>query len=161
MARAAYLAVGLLLALAGSGMTLGADEVDKQRQRLAKANDPGERAKISVKLGDELLKRITAAYRHEDREGGEELLSEYRETILAAGQALLASGRVARRQPRGFKELEIHLRKGERALLDVGRGLVYDQKQIIDETREEMEKLRQALLAALMRSPKAPRSNGS
>lgn len=150
MARPAQLVAGLLAAvLLCAGSALG-DEVDKQRQRLARANDPVSRAKITVKLGEALLDKINRAFRDHDIEQGVGLLDEYREAVLHAGRELLASGRDARRKSGGFKHLEIHIRKGERRLEDMSHTLPYNETGNIKETREELESLRQDLLAALM-----------
>lgn len=151
MARPAQLVAGLLLALSLLPPQATGDELDKQRQRLARATDPGERAKISVKIGEELLEQLTRAYKKGATAEGERLLGDYLDTVKTAGRALLDSGRDARRRPKGFKELEIHLRKGDRKLQDVSRLLTYDQQEVFEQARKEMEALRQELLAALMR----------
>ncbi|MGH9804553.1 MAG: hypothetical protein ACRD4D_05225 [Candidatus Acidiferrales bacterium] len=161
MARPAQLVAGLLAALlVCAGGALG-DEVDKQRERLKRANDPVDHAKITVKLGDALLDKLIAAFRKGQTEQGERLLADYREAVLFAGRKLLSSGRDARRSPGGFKQLEIHIRQGERRLEDLSHGLSYDQVERIDETREELESLRQDLLAALMRVKPQSSNKGS
>lgn len=161
MTPPAHLVAGLLLAALGcAGPALG-DEVEKQRTRLARTNDPVERAKITVKLGDALLDKMIFAFRNGLTDQGEKLLAEYREAVLYAGRKLLSSNRDARRSPGGFKHLEIHIRQGERRLVDLSHGLSYDQVGRIDETREELESLRQDLLAALMRVEPESSNKGS
>ena len=161
MARPAQLVAGLLIAALLCALPALADEVDKQRKRLAGAKDPADRAKITVKLGDALLDKLTHAYLSGQTEQGEQLLAEYREAVLYAGRKLLASGRDARRSPGGFKHLEIHIRQGARRLEDMSHGLTYDQVESIDDTRKELEDLRQHLLAALMRVKPPPANPGS
>lgn len=159
MARPAQFAAGLLLALTLLPLGSSANDLEKQRQRLARATDPGERAKITAKIGDELLELITRAYKKSETAEAERLLAEYRDAIRDAGRGLLQSGRDARRRPKGFKEMEIHLRKGARKLLDVSQGLPYDQRETLEATREEMEALRQELLAALMKVDNEPKTD--
>lgn len=151
MARLAQLAAALLLAALVCAAAARGDEVEKQRERLKRTHDPVDRAKITVKLGEALLDKITSAFRNGHSDEGEELLGEYREAVLYAGRKLLSSGRDARRRPAGFKHLEIHIRQGDRRLEDLSHGLHYDEVEQIDETRQELESLRQDLLAALMR----------
>lgn len=160
MPRLAQSAAGLLLALALLPFSLAADELERHRQRLARETDAGERAKITVKIGEELLERITRAYKKGEPAEAERILTEYREAIETAAQGLLQSGRDAPRRPKGFKELEIHLRKGARKLLDVSHGLAYDQQELLQTTREQMESLRKELLAALMKVNDEPKPNG-
>jgi len=160
MARRTEFVAGLLLAVLVSAAPGVSDELDKQRQRLARASDVVDRAKITAKLGDALLDHMTRAFRNDHAEEGEKLLAEYRGAIQDAGRQLLASGRDARRSPGGFKHLEIHIRKGARRLEDLSHALPFDQVEAIDEAREELESLRQDLLAALMRVNSDPARKG-
>ena len=146
---ARLLAVLFLGLLVGSGAAAD-DEVEKQRERLQQTSDVADRAKVVAKLGDALLDRMTRAFRKGRTEEGEKLLAEYREVIETAGRKLLAARLDARRSPHGFKELEIHIRKGGRRLADITHSLSYEQAEVVDKTREELESLRQDLLAALM-----------
>ena len=161
MPRPAQLVAGLLTAVLVCAGAALSDEVDKQRGRLKRTNDPAERAKITVKLGDALLDKMTHSFRSGQTDQGVQLLAEYREAVLYAGRKLLESGRDARRSPGGFKHLEIHIRKGERRLSDLSHALTYDQVEKFDDTREELENLRQDLLAALMRVKPEPSNKGS
>lgn len=161
MPRPAQLVAGFLLAALVCGGPALADEVDKQREKLNRTNDPVERAKITVKLGDALLDKLTIAFRKGQTERGDQLLTEYREAVLHAGRKLLASNRDARRSPGGFKHLEIHIRRGERRLADMGHLLNFEQVEMINETRDELENLRQDLLAALMSVEPGPYNKGT
>lgn len=146
---ARLLAVLFLASWVGTGLATG-DDVEKHRERLQQTSDVADRAKIAAKLGDALLDSMTRAFRKGLTEEGEKLLAEYREVIQTAGRKLLNAGLDARHSPRGFKELEIHIRKGERRLADITHSLSYEQVEVVDDTRKELESLRQELLAALM-----------
>lgn len=162
MTRPARLTAGLLTAALLCAGPAAGDEVDKQRQRLARASDPVSRAKITVKLGEALLDTMARAFRDARFEEGERILAEYCGAVLAAGRDLLASGHDARRSPGGFKHLEIHIRKGERRLEEMSHTPNYEGVEKITETRAELESLRQDLLAALMHvEPPPPAEKGS
>jgi len=140
-----FLVLALIFPLSG-----GAEDLAKLRQQLARESDADDRAKITVKIGQELLKQISRAYEKETPEEAERLLGEYREAVRAAHEDLKQSGRDARRKPKGFKDLEIHLRKSTRSLEDLGHALSFDQRSVLDEAIAEMDAIRQELLENLM-----------
>ncbi|MFQ5663229.1 MAG: hypothetical protein ACE5HL_05325 [Terriglobia bacterium] len=149
MRRAAYIPKALLGVLL-LGSVAATDDLAKLRQKLARETDPADRAKITVKIGREMLKQIAKIYKEGAYTDAEQLLGEYREAVRAAHRDLAQSGRDARRKPKGFKDLEIHLRKSERKLEDVTRGLPYDVRAPVEEAVAEMEAIRLKLLRALM-----------
>ncbi|MFQ5723793.1 MAG: hypothetical protein ACE5G6_04815 [Terriglobia bacterium] len=125
-------------------------ETAELRARLERENDPGERAKLAVKIGENLFEEVTRTYQEGDYEAGEERLAEYLDVLRQAHQELEASGRDARRQPKGFKELEIHLRKSRRELRDLARRLPFDKRAPLEQAIAEMGEMRTALLSNLM-----------
>ncbi|MBI2956160.1 MAG: hypothetical protein HYY26_02485 [Acidobacteria bacterium] len=158
------MAVGVrlcLLVLAG-GLVAGvaaAEKLEELQEKLSRTSSPAERAKITVKIGEELLKQAAAKYGAGAYEEGDRVLAEYVEAIRAAHQGLQDSGRDARRKPAGFKQLEIHLRKSRRKLEDMARIVPYPQRAPVEKTMEEMESIRSELLRALMRLDPKPESN--
>lgn len=150
MLGAAHLARAFLLAglLAGGA---AADDLAKLRQKLAREDDPGDRAKISVKIGEELLHQVSKTYEESAYAEAEQLLDDYMATVRTAHQGLRESGRDARRKPKGFKQLEIHLRKARRRLEDIARRLPFDKRAPVDEAALDAETMRVELLRALMK----------
>ena len=150
MPRRVYLALSLLLLLFALPVRATADELERQRERLAHATDAGERAKITVKIGEELLERVTKAYKEANSQKAAEWLAAYHDAIQTAGKGLLDSRREEPHQLRGFKDLEIHLRKGMRHLRDIEYLVPLDEQDAVETLRGEMDSLRQELLRALM-----------
>ena len=140
-------AVALVAALVFPG---AAEDLAKLREKLARETDPADRAKITVDIGEELLKRASRQYKDEAYDEGDQLLNDYKQAMRAAYDDLMKTGRDARRKPKGFKHLEIHLRKGRRRLEDLARVLPYDQRTPVYEAIEEVEALRGEILGALM-----------
>lgn len=161
MLRPARLLSALFLASLVVTAPAQGDDVEKQRERLERTTGVADRAKISAKLGDALLDRMTRAFRKGRTEEGEKLMAEYREVIETAGRKLLEAGIDARRRPHGFKDLEIHIRKGERRLAEMSHNLSYEQIEVVNKLREDLESLRQDLLAALMGVAPDPSRKGS
>lgn len=150
MLAPARLLAAFLLGLTAVPAPASGDEVEKQRERLQQATDVADRAKIAAKLGDALLDRMSRAFRKGRAEEGEKLLAEYREVIATAGRKLLEAKLDARHHPHGFKDLEIHIRKGERRLGDMTHNLPYEKIEVVNEIRLDLESLRRDLLTALM-----------
>lgn len=125
-------------------------ETAKLQARLEQERDPGERARIAVKIGENLFEEISRAYQADDYESGEARLSEYLELLRQAHRELEESGRDARRKPKGFKDLEIHLRKTRRKLQALARRLPYGQRGPVEEVIAAMGEMRTALLSKLM-----------
>ena len=156
MPRRVALALSLLLLLFALPARATADELERQQARLKVAADAGERAKITVKIGEELLDRLTKAYKNGNSEKAGEWLTAYRGAIQSAGKGLLESRRQEPRQLKGFKDLEIHLRKGMRHLREIEHLVPLDEQEAVETLRSEMDSLRQELLRALMEGKQEP-----
>lgn len=139
-----------------------ADNLDKLRQELARANDPIDRAKATAKLGDELIKQISNRYKAGAYTEGEQLLDEYVKAVRAAHRGLQETGRDANRKPAGFKQLEIHLRKSARDLERIAQHapvLPADTRDTLLRARKELENIRSELLRALLQGNAKPESD--
>lgn len=152
---------GQALLLAGlCAVAVVAEDLAALRQKLARETDPAERAKITVKIGEELLDQISNKYDEGAYSEADQLLGDYMAATRAAHQGLRESGRDARRKPKGFKQMEIHLRKARRRLEDMARRLPFDQRALLDEAALDIEILRVDLLHALMKvEPKLRNQN--
>lgn len=149
MKRLRYSLSALVAAAFLAGAAAGAD-LAELRQKLARETDPANRAKITVKIGEELLKQVARKLKDgADAEAGS-LLLDYRQAIHKAYDDLVESGRDARRKPKGFKHLEIHLRQSRRRLDDMARPLPYEDRRPVEEAIKDLEELRMKLLADLM-----------
>lgn len=143
-AGSALLTLGLV-----AGAAAGAD-LDKLRQKLAREPNPANRAKITVEIGEELLDQASRKFKDGAYTEGESILLEYRQAVHEAYDDLVQTGRDARRKPKGFKHLEIHLRKSRRRLDDMARSVPYESRRPIEETIKDLEELRLKLLDDLM-----------
>lgn len=142
----------LLVALLSAALLPAQDaELAKLRRKLAGKDDPGSRAKITVKIGNRLLDQLQRHYQKGNTTEGEETLAEYMTAIEAAHQGLMQSGRDARKKPKGFKHLEVHLRRSARRLQDVAYSLPSNERGTLQAALEKVEGLRLELLAAVMK----------
>lgn len=90
------------------------------------------KVKVLIKISDLHLRSATDAVNKDDFEQADQLLSQYEETVGRALQTLKSSGRNAQKNPAGFKEFEISLRKQLRLLDDLKSRYAFDQTQVID-----------------------------
>lgn len=143
----------VLVALLGAAVPTAAREgLDELEQKLAREEDPADRAKITVKIGKELLKQVSRAYRRNQPEKGRELLDRYMKAIEKAYTDLKESGIDARRHSKGFKDLEVHLRKSERTVQDIAETRPLEERAPLLQVVDRMETIRLELLTALMKT---------
>jgi len=136
------------------------ERLDREREKLKRTTDPVDRTKIDIDISEILLSLVGDAVRSGEPEALGRRLGEYVDTIEDAHQAMMKTGRDAHRKPKGFKELEISLRRQIRILDDIGRGLTYDQREPVDKAKQQASDIRDDLLKALFGDPNASGRKG-
>jgi len=132
------------------------ERLDRERERLKRTTDPVDRTKIDINISEILLSLVTDAVKTGEPEVLGKRLNEYMETIQDAHQTMMKTGRDAHRKPKGFKELEISLRRQIRMLDDIGRGLTFDQREPVEKAKQQASEIRDDLLKALFGDQNAP-----
>jgi hypothetical protein len=136
------------------------ERLDREREKLKHTTDAVDRTKIDIDVSEILLSLVSDAVRSGEPEALGKRLGEYVDTIQDAHQAMMKTGRDAHRKPKGFKELEISLRRQIRILDDIGRGLTYDQREPVDKAKQQASDIRDDLLKALFGEQNAPDHKG-
>jgi len=147
--RSQWLGV-VLAAVLSVALAAADDTLQELRDKLARERDADDRAKITVHIGEMLLGQIAEALKESDLEAGKGLLDEYVEAMRQAYEDLSESGRDARRKPKGFKDLEIHLRRSHKTLEELGHLLSFDELEPLQKAMEEIDAIREKLLDNLM-----------
>ena len=132
------------------------ERLDREREKLKRSGDPVDRAKIDINISEILLSLVSDAVKTGEPEVVGRRLNEYIETIQDAHQTMMKTGRDAHRKPKGFKELEISLRRQIRMLDDIGRGLTFDQREPVEKAKQQASEIRDDLLKALFGDQNAP-----
>ena len=96
-----------------------------------------------------VLSLTTDAIKNGDTETMEQRLTDYISAIQDAHEGLTQAGRDARKKPRGFKDLEISLRRQINQLKDIGGALTVDQREPVEKARSEASRIRDDLIKAL------------
>ena len=136
------------------------ERLDREREKLRRTTDGVDRTKLDINISEILLSLVSDAVKSGEPEVLGRRLDEYVDTIEDAHQAMMKTGRDAHRKPKGFKDLEISLRRQIRILDDIGRGLTFDQREPVDKARKQASDIRDDLLKALFGEPNAPGRKG-
>jgi hypothetical protein len=136
------------------------ERLDREREKLKRTADAVDRTKIDIDISEILLSLVSDAVRSGEPEVLGKRLGEYVDAIEDAHQSMMKTGRDARRKPKGFKELEISLRRQIRILDDIGRGLTFDQREPVDKAKQQASDIRDDLLKALFGDQNAPGQKG-
>jgi hypothetical protein len=132
------------------------DRLEKAKEKLKHATDPVDRTKIDIDISEILLSLISDAVKIGEPEVVGRRLTEYVDAIEDAHQTMMKTGRDAHRKPKGFKDLEITLRRQIRMLDDIGKGLTFDQREPVDKAKQTASDIRDDLLKALFGEQNAP-----
>jgi hypothetical protein len=133
---------------------MGRETEEQLMQRIQSEQNPVKKAKDEIKLSSLKLTQIRDAYSQGHIEEGAKLLGVFADTIKGSLRVLQDSGRKASKQPEGFRELEIALREDARTLQDLGRTVSYIDRPPLENAAQELEKMRNEVLHALL--PGAP-----
>jgi hypothetical protein len=132
------------------------ERLQKEREKLSRLTDPVGRAKTGITIADILLSLASDAVKTGEPEVLTKRLNEYVDTIREANQTLTKTGRDAHRKPKGFKDLEIALRRQIRVLDDLARGVSFDQREPVEKAKQEASDIRDEMLKALFGEQNAP-----
>jgi hypothetical protein len=136
------------------------ERLERDREKLKHTTDAVDRTKIDIDISEILLSLVSDAVKSGEPEALGRRLNEYVETIQDAHQAMMKTGRDAHRKPKGFKDLEISLRRQIRILDDIGRGLTFDQREPVEKAKQQASDIRDDLLKALFGEQNAPGRKG-
>jgi hypothetical protein len=127
-------------------------DLQREKDKLKRATDPVDHAKTDIRISEILLSLTSDAARNGDLETMQQRLGEYTSAIQDAHETLMKTGRDARKKPRGFKDLEISLRRQINQLKDIGGVLTVDDREAVEKARAEASRIRDDLLKALFGS---------
>ena len=136
------------------------ERLQRERDKLNKLTDPVDRTKTDIAISEILLSLASDAIKTGEPEVLGKRLSEYVETIRDAHQTMMKTGRDAHRKPKGFKELEIALRRQIRVLDDLSHSVTFDQRDPVDKAKQEASDIREDVFRALFGEQNAPSRKG-
>ncbi|HEV3254578.1 MAG TPA: hypothetical protein VG033_09235 [Candidatus Acidoferrales bacterium] len=151
ISRAVVVPVVLALGLAAPQVQ---PQVSNRLAPVERERDPVRRAKLLAKLSygefSEFRRQAEAANYSE----AQRILEGYRDAVLSTEKALAASHINAERNPAGFKELQISLRRGLRQIGETMVTLTPDEREPFEAIRKELERADKELIHQLF--PRQP-----
>jgi hypothetical protein len=136
------------------------ERLQKEREKLNRQTDPVDRTKTYINVSEILLSLASDAIKSGEPEVLGKRLNEYVGTIRDAHQTMMKTGRDAHRKPKGFKELEIALRRQVRMLDDLSRTVSFDQRDPVDKAKQEASDIREDVFRALFGEQNGPSRKG-
>jgi len=136
------------------------ERLQREREKLSRATDPVDRAKTDITISEILLSLASDAIKSGEPEVLGKRLAEYVDTIRDAHQTMMKTGRDAHRKPKGFKELEIALRRQIRVLDDLSHSVSFDQRDPVEKAKQEASDIREDVFRALFGEQNAPPRKG-
>jgi hypothetical protein len=141
---AAFAAIAFL-----SGAVPAQDKLAQYRDRYEHETDPVRKAKAFQQLGDAQMAEFARAAAKDEYENALRHLSDYREEAHTCFNGLNAAVADAEKHPDGFRQLQIHLRKGlweiERTIPQIPEARRQEFRTIHDDLAELQSKLIHAL----------------
>jgi len=139
----------LLVAAAVSPGASADDSLDHLREEFHRESDPVKRAKRFAKLGRALIAEMRKLESEKKNDAVAPLFQEYHDGATAAFDGLISSGLDAEKHPKGFRELEMHLRESVHELNDLLFGLPLDDREPLRKDLRGIESMDDRLLQAL------------
>jgi len=136
-------------------LTTGAqDKLTKLESRFAEEKDPVRKARAFPNLGLARLSAFREQLRGENYEEGLRILQQYRDEARTAFTGLKQSGIDAEKKSNGFRQLEIHLRRGVRQIGELILTIPYDRREPCEAIRKELDQMDRELINMLF--PRQP-----
>jgi hypothetical protein len=121
----------------------------KLEQKLKTTTDPIGKAKTLIPMADFQLKGAAHQAKKSNFTEADQSLSRYRAIIHQTQEILISSGKNAQKNPTGFKDFEIALRRQLRTLDDMRLAYPYEQAQKLNETIEDAKAAQESMLVKI------------
>jgi hypothetical protein len=143
----------LIIALTWSSHLTFGDSLKKdlvqQQEKLSRETSAVGKVKALIKISDIHLRTASQDVKKNDFAAAARNLELYKESVENALQTLKSSRRNAQKNPAGFKEFEISLRKQLRVLDDLRSQYSFDQVHTIDVAIAAAKAAQDAMLAEI------------
>lgn len=144
-------------ALRGGQYDKRLERLQREKDKLNRQTDPVDRTKTYINVAEILLTLASDAVKSDEPEVMGKRLDEYVAAVRDAHQTMMKTGRDAHRKPKGFKDLEIALRRQIRMLDDISRTVSFDNRDPVEKAKEIASDIREDVFRALFGEQNAPR----
>lgn len=113
-----------------------------------------KKARLALEFAHISVDSALDAYQNNDPQTGESILAEMLEAVELAHNALLETGKLARRRPKHFKRAEIQTRRLLEQLDNLSRNLYLEERAPLKPIIKRVSDINGQLLKAIMEKPK-------
>ncbi len=153
----------IVFALLAPSKCLGEEKLEieyqKQLERLSRQTNPVGKTKVYIKMSQIDLDLASDEIKKGNLDEADKFFVRLTDVIQQAQRTLKASGRNAQKNPSGFKELEIALRRHLRRLSDLKTNYPFDQQEKISQAISTAESAKEEMLLAIF-GPENTRRKG-
>lgn len=133
------------------------EKEEKLTAKLEQENNPGNKARLQLRLAKLKLREADNAYKARDFGKGKALLLQYLGYVRDSWATLQRVDSGARKHLRAFKDLEISLREDDRFLEDMGRRVPYPESEDVKKIARESSDVHNQVLEAIFPADASPK----
>jgi hypothetical protein len=128
-----------------------ANRLQSEQKKLDRTRDPADRAESLMKIAEITLSYVGEAAKANDYLMMQLYLDQYRQAVSDARDTMMNSGFDPYKKPKGYKTVELAIRKHLRVLEDTARTLTLEQRKPVDDVIDTTSKIRDEFLRVLFR----------
>jgi hypothetical protein len=140
---------GFVFAVSTSGDGQSSDEYQQQQEKLSRATSPMGKVKVLIKMSDLDIGKVSHWVKKGNLLEADQFLNRYMKVIKQTSEILKASHRDAQKNPAGFKDFEMSLRRQLRKLADLKLNYSFDQQEAINQAIGAAESAKEEMLKAI------------
>lgn len=144
-----WLAAALVFCVAGTA----ADKLVEMQARFDRETNPVHRAKLLEKLGDAQFEETRVAFKRNDLVTVGTVLEKYRDNVRVALDGLRKKHADAERDSNGYRQLEIHVRRGIREVDEILVRIPEQYQPPLQIVRHDLDAMDRELVRMLFRHP--------
>jgi hypothetical protein len=145
-----WLAASVILCVARGGAE---DKVAELQKRFDHETNPVHRAKLLEKLGDAQFAEARRAFKADDLVTVGIVLEKYRDDAREALEGLKKKHPDAEKQPGGYRQLEIHVRRGIREVDEILLRVPEQYQPPLQLVRGDLDRMDREMIGMLFRHP--------
>jgi succinate dehydrogenase flavin-adding protein (antitoxin of CptAB toxin-antitoxin module) len=135
--------------MTGAAVLAAPDKVSELQARFDHENNPVHRAKLLDKLGDEQFEEARRAFKKNDPVTVGIVLEKYRDNVRVALDGLRKKHADAERDSAGYRQLEIHVRRGIREVDEILLRIPEEYQPPLQLVRKDLDEMDRELIHML------------
>jgi hypothetical protein len=144
-----WLSAAAMFLMIGAAILAAPDKVSELQARFDHDNNPVHRAKLLDKLGDEQFEEARRAFKKSDLVTVGIVLEKYRDNVRVALNGLRKKHADAERDSAGYRQLEIHVRRGIREVDEILLRIPEEYQPPLQLVRKDLDLMDRELIHML------------